>query len=114
MRWISVCALMGTIGICGCTSKYVNAVVKNESGGTLSLVEVDYPSASFGTEALSAGGEYDYRFKILGSGGTRISWTDALRKEHSVAGPTLQEGQQGRLVVTISDSGAQWDVQVHP
>jgi len=101
-------------GTAGCASKYVEAVVKNESGGSVSLVEVDYPSASFGTETLAAGAEYHYRFKILGSGGTKVNWTDAKRKEHSVAGPELKEGEAGRVTITLRDGDAGWDAQVHP
>jgi hypothetical protein len=97
----------------GCASKYVQAAVRNQTGGAVTLVEVDYPSASFGKEALAAGAEYDYRFKILGSGPTKVLWTDSGQKQHEVAGPKLDEGQQGSMVVTLTSSGASWDVQLH-
>lgn len=101
-------------GFPGCASKYVEAVVKNQSGATVSLVEVDYPSASFGTETLAAGAEYHYRFKILGSGATKVIWTDSARKEYTVAGPELKEGEQGRVTITLTDGNAGWDAQVLP
>ena len=71
---------------CGCHSRYVEATVVNTTGTAVSLVEVDYPSASFGRETLAAGAEYHYRFKVLGSGGTKVLWTDGTHGEHSVAG----------------------------
>jgi len=111
--WVAV-GLAGLIGTTGCASKYVEAVVRNETGATVSLVEVDYPSASFGTETLAAGAEYHYRFKILGSGATKVIWTDSARKEHTVAGPELKEGEQGRVTITLTDGNAGWDVQILP
>jgi hypothetical protein len=75
-------------------------------------VEIDYPSASFGTEALASGATYHYRFKIQGSGATRVLWTDAERKQHEVAGPKLDEGQQGALTVTLTQRGVSWDAQL--
>jgi hypothetical protein len=102
------------VGMSGCASKYVEAVVKNDTGAAITLVEVDYPSASFGTETLAPGAEYHYRFKILGSGPTKVVWTDAARKEHSVAGPELLEGEQGRLIVTLSGDSALFGADVKP
>jgi hypothetical protein len=102
--------LLGLAGLSGCKSAYVEADVKNASGAAVSLVEVGYPSASFGVETLAAGATYHYRFKILGDGPTKVMWTDGEKKEHTVAGPKLNEGQQGRLAVTINADSAAWDV----
>jgi hypothetical protein len=98
----------------GCKSPYVSATVKNDTGAAVTLVEVDYPSASFGRESLAAGGVYPYRFKILGSGATKVSWTDAARKQHTGNGPELHEGQQGQLSITLTPTGAQWSEQLTP
>jgi hypothetical protein len=77
-------------------------------------VEVDYPSASFGVESLGAGAVYHYRFKILGDGATKVIWTDAARKEHTVSGPVLKEGQQGGLTVRIEGGTAVWKTALQP
>jgi hypothetical protein len=106
--------LLAVAGLGGCKSAYVEADVKNASGAAVSLVEVDYPSASFGVETLAAGATYHYRFKILGSGATKVMWTDAGQKEHTVAGPKLNEGQQGALTVTIQSGGAGWETALKP
>jgi len=100
------------LALSGCASKYVQVAVRNQTGGSITLVEVDYPSASFGKETLGAGAEYDYRFKILGDGPTKVLWTDAERKQHEVAGPKLEEGQQGTLTVTLTPVTAIWDAQL--
>jgi hypothetical protein len=107
-RMAAVAVLVGIVGVSGCKSAYVGATVRNETGGPVSLLEVDYPSASFGKESLGTGGSYSYRFKVLGSGATKVSWTDAERKEHAATGPALREGQHGQLMITLTPGGAQW------
>ena len=98
----------------GCKSAYVSATVVNHTGDAVTLVEVDYPSASFGRESLPDGASFPYRFKILGSGATRVTWTDAAHHEHTTAGPSLHEGQQGQLAITLSSTSATWDAHLTP
>ena len=108
--------LIVTVGAClgGCRSPYVEADVINATGASVTLVEVDYPSASFGVESLGAGATYHYRLKILGSGPTKLLWTDAARQDHSVAGPELHEGQSGTLRVTLQGATSNWSTHVEP
>jgi hypothetical protein len=89
--------------------------VKVVNGGTapVSVVEADYPGGSFGVDTLEAGEAYHYRFKILGSGPTKLIWTDAARHDYSSAGPQLSEGQQGTMTVTILGGTAEWDTHLH-
>ena len=110
----AVAASVILLALCGCHSSYVAATVRNASGGPVTLLEVDYPSASFGPGSLADGASFNYRFKILGSGSTKVLWTDAAHKEHNVAGPELHEGEEGPLLVTLTHAGqATWDSQVH-
>lgn len=76
------------------------------------LLEVDYPSASFGKEELAPNDDFHYRFKILGSGATKVSWTDADRQEHTVPGPQLNEGQHGSLRITLDAKTAIWQTSL--
>lgn len=69
------------------------------------MVEVDYPSASFGTESLADGAEYRYRFKVQGLGGLKVLWTDARRVDHAVNGPQMHEGAEGPLQIVIGPQG---------
>jgi hypothetical protein len=108
----AVLAAVGLLGASGCKSAYVEADVVNETGSPVTLVEVDYPSASFGVEQLAAGAVYHYRFKVLGSGPTTVIWTDAARKQHTVTGPALHEGAAGMLRVTLGGGTAQWDAKL--
>lgn len=98
----------------GCKSAYVAATVVNHSGGPVSLVEVDYPTASFGRESVPSDASFPYRFKILGSGPTKVTWTDAAHHDHSSAGPDLHEGQQGQLTIVLTPTGATWQPQLTP
>lgn len=114
MRRLSL-GLVGMVALMllgGCKSPYVSATVKNDTGAAVTVVEVDYPSASFGRESLAAGAAYPYRFKILGSGATKVSWTDAEHTQHTATGPDLHEGQQGQLEITLTPTGAQWSQQL--
>jgi hypothetical protein len=98
----------------GCHSHYVTADITNTTATPISLVELDYPSASFGTETLAAGATFHYRFKILGDGPSKLLWTDFLRHDHTLPGPHLNEGEEGSLSVTISTSTADFHTNLHP
>jgi len=113
MRFLPAAALAPILALTGCHSRYISASITNNTGGPLSPVELDYPSASFGTNTLAAGATYSYRFKIIGSGPTSAIWTDAAHHEHKAQGPELREGDEGSLAVTIGppDKSA-WDLRL--
>ena len=66
------------------------------------LIEVDYPSASFGVESIASHAQFNYRFKIQGSGPVKIEFTDASGNVHDSEGPILTEGQEGHLAIVVS------------
>ncbi len=101
-------ATLALAALTGCHSHYVSIDVHNSTGRPITLVEVDYPTASFGVDTLATGATYHYRFKILGDGPSKILWTDAAQQEHTVAGPSLAEGQEGTLTVSITPTTATW------
>ncbi len=92
----------------GCHSAFVDATIRNRTDQPISLVELDYPSASFGTQALEPGAEFRYRFKVLGSGDLKLVYTDSARQEHDIVGPKLTENEEGTLVVTVTRTGVDW------
>jgi hypothetical protein len=92
----------------GCRSAFIEATVLNQTGQPVSVVQVDYPSASFGTQSIAPGGSFHYRFKVIGSGATDISYTDAAHKDHHSTGPVLEETDRGTLRIVVSDGGVQW------
>ena len=101
-------AALALATLTGCHSHYVSIDVHNSTTKPITLIEVDYPSASFGIDALAAGATYHYRFKILGDGPTKILWTDAAEHQHTITGPSLSEGQEGTLTTTITPTTATW------
>ncbi len=103
--WSALAASLITLSLAGCHSAYIEAVVSNHTGQPLSVVEVDYPSASFGADTIAPGQDFKYRFKIQGSGNLKVLWTDAAQHDHSVNGPELHEGAEGALHIVIGPDG---------
>jgi hypothetical protein len=114
-RWLAVSVLLMLVSLAACRSAFVQATITNNSGGDISDVQVDYPTASFGLNNIAGGASYHYRFKIQGSGKPKISFTDAVRKTHQAEGPELHENEEGTLGITI-DPGYQvgWQPALHP
>jgi hypothetical protein len=116
MKWVRLVLVAGCCCFsAGCHSAFVDAVVVNHTAEPVSLVEVDYPSASFGTQSLAPGQQYKYRFKVLGSGALKVLWTDAKQQDHTVSGPELHEGDEGGLTVAIEPNGkVEWQRKRKP
>jgi hypothetical protein len=109
MRFTRILALPALLlALTGCHSAYVEATVSNRTSAPITLIEVAYPSASFGTQNLAPGADFHYRFKVLGSGAMKLTYTDSARKEHSSAGPSLQEGAEGPLTILITPEAIHW------
>jgi hypothetical protein len=106
-------AFLLLLPLSGCHSAYIEADLVNATGGTVPLVELDYPDASFGASALKAGATMHYRLKVQGSGVTKLLWTDAAGHDHTAKGPELHEGQQGSLRVTLTADTPQWQADLH-
>ena len=100
--------------LAGCHSAFVEATISNRTTVAIPLVEVDYPSASFGTENLAPGKDFHYRFKVLGTGPSKVVYTDASQQEKHSDGPTLNEGDEGPLLITFAPDGIHWQALVSP
>ena len=97
-----------------CRSDHVEMVVKNSTGEPVQLLEVDYPNASFGKDALADGAEYRYRIQVEGAGAIKVSYaTGNGAHTTEIAGPRLTEGEQGRLEIDLLPAGkAEFHAQV--
>ena len=84
-----------------CHSYHIDATIENRTGAPVELLEVDYPSASFGADRLDTGAVFHYRFQIRGSGPITVSYTAPDGKTAHSSGPTLTEGQQGQLQIVL-------------
>jgi len=91
--------------LAACHSYHIDATIENRTGAPIQLLEVDYPSASFGADSLAAGADFHYRFQVNGSGQLKISYTAANGQTVQIAGPTLVEHQQGQLEIVLEPGG---------
>ena len=98
---IALCTLLSLTSLLACHSYHIDATIENRSGGPVTLLEVDYPSASFGADSLPANNVFHYSFQIRGSGQISVQYTDARGRQVLVKGPTLYEKQQGRLGIVL-------------
>ena len=98
--------------LAGCHSSRIEATVENRTGAAITLLEVDYPSASFGVDALADGADFPYRFKVQNSGAMKVQYSSADgHSTHQVTGPTLVEGQEGSMTIVLLPEGK---VEFHP
>ena len=108
MRLVHALAAIVLLVAAGCRSAYVEATVSNRTTQEIKLIEVAYPSASFGTQSLSPGADFHYRFKVLGEGKLKIDYTDASNQEKKAEGFLLQEGAEGPVTITVAGDGVHW------
>jgi hypothetical protein len=109
---IHIAAAAAVLTLTGCHSPYVVVTITNHTSEKITLVEVDYPSASFGTQSLAPGADFHYRFKVLGSGPLKLLYTDTKATEHTAKGPYLREGAEGPLTIDIAPDGVHWQTKL--
>ncbi|HEY0161362.1 MAG TPA: hypothetical protein VGB69_01675 [Edaphobacter sp.] len=100
--------LLPVLLLSGCHSAYVEATVSNHTSQMIDLIEVEYPSASFGTQSLAPGADFHYRFKVIGEGKVKITYTDTAHNEKKAEGPDLNESSEGKLLIDIQPGSVQW------
>jgi hypothetical protein len=98
--------LLASLALTACRSAFIETTIQNDGPAPIRLIEVDYPSASFGKQSIDAHATWHYHFKIQGSGPVTLTWTDSAGKQHTAAGPVLSEGQQGDLAIVIEASNS--------
>lgn len=109
MRPFRILALFACLlPLAGCHSAHVMATVSNHTSQPILLLEVDYPSASFGTQLLAPGADFHYRFKVLGTGNLKLTYTDQSHHDHKSDGPYLNEKADGPIHIVIDADGVQW------
>jgi hypothetical protein len=103
----------------GCHSSHVEATVENRTGAAIQLLEVDYPSASFGANSLAAGSVLHERIQLRGSGPVKVQYMTGegsqTPRQLQMDGPTLAEGQEGRLeIVLLPEGKAEFHPELRP
>lgn len=108
---IAAIALAMSMYGAGCHSYHIETKVDNRTGGAIQLLEVDYPSASFGANSLAAGAVLHYRIQLRGNGPLKVQYTAGNGKQVQLDGPTLTEPQEGRLEIVLFPGGK---AEFHP
>ena len=88
-----------------CHSYHIETTVENRTGTAVRLLEVDYPSASFGAQTLDSGADFHYRFQVQGTGPIKVQYTYDAAQSPVIEGPTLTERQQGQLEIVLLPGG---------
>jgi hypothetical protein len=89
----------------GCHSYHVETTVENRTGGAIHLLEVDYPSASFGANNLPANATFHYRIQLRGNGPIKVQYTASDGRQTQLEGPTVSEPQEGQLAIVLLPGG---------
>ncbi len=107
--------LAALLTVLGCRSYHVDITVENRTGTAIQLLEVDYPSASFGADRLAAGADFHYRLQIRGEGPVKVQYTAAGGQQEKIEGLTLAERQEGSLqIVLLPDGKAEFRPHLTP
>ena len=95
----------------GCHSAHVEITVENRTGGPVRLLEVDYPSASFGADSLAPDAVMHYRIQLQGSGPLKVQYTAEDNRQRQIQGPNMAQGQEGKLEILLEPAGK---IDFHP
>lgn len=96
----------------GCHSAHIAVTVENRTEAPIELLEVDYPSASFGADRIESGADFHYRIQVRQSGPVKVQYTET--PTHTVrqsSGPNLYEGQNGQFEIVLLPAGK---MEFHP
>ena len=100
--------------VAACRSPHVQVSVENRTGAEVRLLEVDYPSASFGKDSLAAGATMHYKVQLQDTGKVKVQYTAADHTQPQATGPELAEGEYGTLDIVLLPGGkAEFHPQLH-
>jgi hypothetical protein len=101
--------------ISGCHSYHIEATIENRTGGAITLLEVDYPTASFGADTLASDAVFHHRIQTRGSGPISVQYTAAGGRAVQIKGPDLYEQQEGSIeIVLLPDGKAEFHPALNP
>jgi hypothetical protein len=103
--------LLGFSTITACHSYHIEATVENHTGGTVTLLEVDYPSASFGKDTLATDEVFHHRIQTRGDGPITVQYTGPHGRAVQVQGPEIYEQQEGSIEIVLLPNGK---AEFHP
>lgn len=102
---LAVTSLLFLICFAGCKTHPFAVTVENRTGADIRLLEVDYPSASFGADSLAAGQTMRSGIHLIGSGKTKVMYMTPGKRQVTITGPALHEDQEGVLQIVLLPAG---------
>jgi hypothetical protein len=112
---LAILVFLGFLALAGCHSYHVDTTVENRTGKPVKLLEVDYPSASFGTGQLDSGAIFSYQMQFRNSGPLKVLYTADDGRQVSIDGPHVAEKQEGRMqIVLLPDGKAEFHPELTP
>jgi len=98
---------LGFLAVAGCHSYHVDTTVENRTGKPVKLLEVDYPSASFGTGLLDSGAVFPYRMQFRSSGPSKLRIQPTMTISSPSRAPRCRDAgrQAGDCVATRRQGG---------
>ena len=91
--------------LAACHSSHIEVSIENRTNTPIRLLEVDYPTASFGTDALAPGATLQYRIQVQGAGRLKVQYTAPDGRQALINGPDLAEPQEGTLTIVLLPEG---------
>jgi len=98
-------AMSAALSSAGCRSPRVDVTVENRTGEVVRLLEVSYPSASFGDDSLVVGAVVHSSVQVRGEGQVKVTFTQQEGQSPSITGPKLVERQHGSLQIVLLAGG---------
>jgi hypothetical protein len=98
-------AMLVCVGCKQYEGDWIDASVENQTGQAVRELEVDYPTASFGSDTLAAGATMHYRLQTRGSGPVKVEYTSGESKAVHAQGLKLSEHQHGGLTIRLLPLG---------
>ena len=111
VRLRSAVLLSAVLAACGCRSYHIEITVENRTGSNIQLLEVDYPSASFGSDSVATDADFHYRIQVQGNGPLKVQYSAPGGLKFQMNGPNISERQQGRIEIVLLPGGK---AEFHP
>ena len=98
---------MFALSLAGCRAHVVKISLTNTSGQPIKTIIVDYPSATFGKDALAPGETYFSLIKPVDHGPIKVRFADAQGVNHAYESISLQQGDDGSVNIKLTQTSAE-------
>jgi hypothetical protein len=89
-----------------CRAHMLSIRLINTSTEPLSIIIVDYPSATFGKDKLAPSETFSSPVKITDNGPLKVQFTDAKGALHTYTGLKLHPNQEGSIEIRLDQNNA--------